>query len=343
VDRAGAHSAGGLLRLFALIGAPVLAVAWFAPEPTPAERIRSFDARPLAELRASKPRYVLIGNSMLGSRIDPKLLASEIGVPVSSLMRYGSASAVWYLLMKNYVAEANLGDCTVAVFYRDTALTEPGLRLWRREALRAISREDDPTLEEILAERGSSWQQRTRHAALVWANPDAWRSSFRNAVNHAALRRNRRVGGVDLTEVNVQRINAVFALDDLRGGDGDAIPESHILARYDFDSNVEQSFLPHMLDLADQNGFKLWFVQVKRRPRRNGAPRPHVQVLDEYTRSLRAYLEDRNAGLIDLRESPRVTHAMYGRRDHISRAHRDAYTRMFPELAAAMFQGRVRP
>jgi hypothetical protein len=262
VARAGAHSAGGLVRLIALIAAPVLAVAWFAPEPTPAERIRSFDARPLAELRASKPRNVLIGNSMLDSRIDPGLLASEIGVPVGSLMRYGSASAVWYLLMKNYVAEANLGDCTVAVFYRDTALTEPGLRLWRREALRAISREDDPTLEEILAERGSSWQQRTRHAALVWANPDAWRSSFRNAVNHAALRRNRSAGGVDMTEVNVQRINAVFALDDLRGEDGDEIPESRNLARYDFGSNVEHSFLPHMLDLADQNGFKLWFVQA---------------------------------------------------------------------------------
>ena len=343
VDRADARSAGRLVRTIALIVAPLLMVAWFAPEPTQAERTASFDARPLAELRANRPRYVLIGNSMLGSRIDSALLEREIGEPVGFLKRNGSASAVWYLALKNYVAEAGLGDCNVAIFFRDTTLTRPGLRLRRKAALRTVSREDDPTLEAILAGSESTWQERTRNAALTWANPEVWRSSFRKAVNRAALSRNSKIAGIEMIEMDVQRINTVFALDDLRGEDEDEIPESGNLARFDFEANVEHSFLPHMLDLADQHGFKLWFIQVKRRPRRSGLSRPHTPALNEYTRLLRAYVEGRNAGLIDLRESPKVTLEMYGIRDHIARDQRDAYTRMFPELAAAMFQGRVQP
>jgi len=344
VDRSEARSAGRLVRSIAAIIAPVLVVAWLAPDPTRGERGRSFDARPLAELRASKPRYVLIGNSMLGSRIDPKLLAREIGEPVGFLMRNGSASAVWYLLLKNYVAAADLGDCNVAIFFRETTLTQPRLRLWRRAALRAVSRQDDPEFDEILAVRGNSWQERLRRAALTWADPDGWRSSFRNAVNRSALPRNPKIAGFDTTEANVQRVNAVFALDDLRpADDDDELIESGDLARFDFEANVGGSFLPHMLDLADEHGFKLWFIQVKRRPRRNDLPRDTASALDEYTRALRSYVEGRNAGLIDLRGSSRISVDLFGRRDHIARDHRDDYTQMFPELAAAMFQGRARP
>jgi hypothetical protein len=329
--------------LLASIVAAVLALAWFAPEHARSKRVWEFDARPLAELRARKPRYVLLGNSMLYTRIDPKLLEREIGQPVGFLARKGSASAVWYLMLKNYVADADLGACNVAIFFRETALTQPNLRLWRRSTLATLSREDDPTLEAVLADRGTSWQERTRRAALAWADPIVWRASFRNAVNHLALRRRPGIAGVDTTVHEIRRINELFALDDLRDDDGDEISGSGDPALFDFDARVEYSLLPHMLALANREGFKLWFIHVKRRPRGHGRPRVATPALEDYLQSLRAYVEGRNAGFIDLRETPHVTLAMYGRRDHIARKHRAAYTRMFPELAAAMFRGRTQP
>jgi hypothetical protein len=332
-----------LTRTLALVVAPMLLVAWFAPDETVEDRIRSFDPRPLIEFRRTRPRYVLIGNSMLASRIDAKLLEDELGEPVGFLARNASASADWYLMLKNYVAAAGLDDCNVAIFYRETALTQPHLRASRRAALQSVSREDDPAVEAILRGRGSSWQQRVRIAAFAWANPQAWRSSFRDAVNRVALGEHGAVAGVDKSEFEVQRINSVFAMDGLRRSDDEPDSEPRSLARFDFAANVERSFLPHMLDLADRKGFKLWFIQVNRRLRNDGRLRPTAPALDEYTRSLRTYVESRNAGLIDLRASRLVTPEMFGRRDHIAPDHREAYTRLFPELAAAMFQGREQP
>jgi len=257
---------------------------------------------------------------------------------VGFLTRNGSASAVWYLMLKNYVGNAGLGDCEVAIFFRETVLTQPNLRLWRRKTLEPVSLEDEPDIDAVMANRGMSWQERTRRAAFAWADPTVWRAGFRYAVNRLALRRQRGIAGVDTTTHDVQRINALFALDDLRDDDGDALPDSGNRSNFDFEARVEDSFLPAMLDLASQRGFKLWFIHIKRRPRGHGRPRVASPALEEYLRSLRAYVEDRNAGYIDLSQAPRVTLEMFGRRDHIAREHRAAYTSMFPELAAGMFE-----
>jgi hypothetical protein len=329
--------------LLAFLTIPVLMVAWLAPAPTREERVEAFDSRPLRELRSKTPRYVLIGNSMLATRIDRALLERELGEPVGFLPAYGSASAVWYLMLKNYVAPANLGACDVAIFFRETVLTRPYLRIGHRKTLESVSHAAEPTLEAVLADRGTAWQERTRYALLDWADPTGWRNSFRRTLNRLASEPRPESVLDDAGLDPVQRINALFALDDLRIDGADDLPEAEARPQYDFGERMEHSFLPHMLELANANGFKLWFVHVKRRPRRAGSPREADPALEGYLEALRIYVEGRNAGFIDLRHEPRVTLAMYGRRDHIARKHRGSYTHMFPELAAAMFRGRKQP
>jgi hypothetical protein len=329
--------------LLALLTISVLAVAWLAPAPTRVERVKAFDPRPLRELRSKAPRYVLIGNSMLATRIDGTLLERELGEPVGFLPAYGSASAVWYLMLKNYVAPADLGTCDVAIFFRETVLTRPYLRIGRRKLLESVSHAAEPTLETVLADRGTAWQERARYVLLDWADPTGWRNSFRRAVNHLASEPRSEIALDDPSADPIQRINTLFALDGLRNDGPDDLPDTDPPSQYDFEERVEHSFLPHMLDLADANGFKLWFIHVKRKPRRDGSPREAGPALEGYLDALQSYVEERNAGFIDLRQAPRPTLEMYGRGDHIARAHRGAYTRMFPKLAAAMFRGRKQP
>ena len=68
-----------------------------------------FDRSPTAELQKldPPPKVVLIGDSMLGTRIVPEQLAKLSKSPVFVNILEGSASARWYLYLKNHLATAD--------------------------------------------------------------------------------------------------------------------------------------------------------------------------------------------------------------------------------------------
>src|SRR5262245_5572865 len=68
----------------------------------PRERLAQFDTGRVPELRWLNPGYVVIGDSMAGTRIDERRLAELSGRPVAPLLHAGSGSAFWYLALKNW-------------------------------------------------------------------------------------------------------------------------------------------------------------------------------------------------------------------------------------------------
>src|SRR6185295_14643237 len=87
-----------------------------------------FNSKPIEQLKSKQPDLVLIGDSMLDSRVDADLLGQKLGGPVALIWNGGAASAWWYLVLKNYVLAADVHPKVVCFFFRDRLLTDAAFR-----------------------------------------------------------------------------------------------------------------------------------------------------------------------------------------------------------------------
>jgi hypothetical protein len=302
----------------------------------PRER-RPFDASRVPDLIRLNPGYVVIGDSMAGTRIDERRLGELAGRPVAPLLQAGSGPAFWYLALKNWVAASGVHPRVVFIFFRDTNLTDVLFRLDEqfRWSVDLVAAERERELDAVIAARlGGRPRIAVQRAverlyqgdrARTWVEPAllAWPS-------RVLFQTNRRRGAF------MEQMNARLGLDHLRPMDAADIASSDD-PNADFDRYVDRSTLPLMLDEARRAGLTLCFVRVQRRPIGN---RPPVQsaAMQRYVRELRAYLESRGARFHDDTGDPELTLDMYEDGDHIAKGARQRYTEILFDRLRPLFQ-----
>src|SRR5688572_3029096 len=80
-------------------------------------------------LRRSKADIVLIGDSILARGINSDQLEQLTDMKNYKMGIQGSASAAWYLSLKNVVLTAKYRPSFVVIIFRGTMLTAPGYRV----------------------------------------------------------------------------------------------------------------------------------------------------------------------------------------------------------------------
>lgn len=293
-----------------------------------------FDERPLRALEKARPRGVLLGDSMLETRIDPPTLKTVTGERWEVLTQAGSSSAMWFLMLKNLIAVQAPPPRTVVLFFRDRQLTLPAHRTegGYRKTIQTYMRDKEPVVEEILqtsARRQQPWLQRLALAMY----PVQWRRElWLDRVQRTALdlvANSREYGQIR------DKTRFIFQLRHLRrdrdqdfereeGGQRGLDPEEH-----DFATAVERSFLPHILAVAREKNIQLVFFRVKRKPRAGDVPAPESATSPAYIQALRAYVEMAGAQLIDETRDADVTRDFYGADDHVAPAMMKPYTKLF--------------
>ena len=148
-----------------------------------------FDETAAADLREARPDFFIIGDSIAGTRIDPRHLSRRAGKSVAALLAPGSPVAYWYLEFKNLIVENGLTNMRgVIFFFRDDQLTTqvqvtPGvldrvggtasrtsIACWPRIAsglFRRSSRGPSPSISSIAPASGSS-RGLTRAPVASW-------------------------------------------------------------------------------------------------------------------------------------------------------------------------------
>ena len=148
---------------------PAVAMIVLAPAlMRPGSQKPPFVEAPLDALGIQQPDYVFVGNSMLGKSIDPGHLSELTGGGNVFMFRDGgSASALWYLQIKNYLIPSKTRPKTVFLFFRDHFLTEPKYRITGhyRDRIDRASLANEVVLEEKF-EFNSTWRNRA-DAALM--------------------------------------------------------------------------------------------------------------------------------------------------------------------------------
>ena len=291
-----------------------------------------FDQQAADAVREVQPQFVVIGDSMAGIRIDPRLLSRLINAPVVGLYQQGSPVAYWYLALKNLVAENELKSIRGAIlFFRDDQLTTqvqvaPG-------SLDRVAREREPELDRILAAeklgtfsvihrmaRNAYHHDRTR----VWLEPlvNRWPAEAAASSNPDDL----------LNAMNTE----VFVLDRLRRFEASDLAASTDDS-LDFNANLDRSLLPEILRVAAAHNIRLAFIRVQRRPAGDRPP-PQSDALKKYGAELEAYLVANGAYYHDDWGDPEQPLSLYADGDHLTAAGRVRYTELFAERHARFFQ-----
>jgi hypothetical protein len=325
-------------------GAVVL-LSRLSPEPV----LAPFDSRHRARLVSTRPHVVLIGNSMVYTRFDSRIL-NELVSPtrVDVLAIGGSRSVVWYALLKHTVVASGVRPRRVVVFFRGKEIVELERRggelalahsidghdaiIEEKYGTRAGGRDDGPLAELV------PWE---RLRAASWNRIDALALRFSTALADGPVgeRRKKRINrlfGVEALrpepEEADERADALEDVDERADGSGKSAGDKRKRGHY----SIEGSFLPEMFELAKKNDIALTFAHV--RMRRHAAGEGDTPGQAKFVRALRAYVEKHGATYLDLTQDEWETLDFYGRGDHTAPHHKRAYTRRFASAHPELFR-----
>lgn len=278
-----------------------------------------FDPVPVENLRHGQPAWVFIGDSMMGTRIDPIQLgeiSSTHDELVSFLYHPATGPGWWYLAFKNHLVPSGVKPRAVFVFFRDTNLTDTLFRLDSQYGfgfgLDAVAHEQEPELDALVAARKGGWRARLHTTATTlyqhdvttgWLEPGVrrWFVNWRFPDPSARTRFDR-------------SLNERFDLANLRADVAADFADANESA--DFARDLPTSVLPRMIDLAKQHGIQLCFVRVQRRP--NGTvPPPQSPNLERYVSDLKAWLTANGALFHDDWGDPEQPESIYADGDHV--------------------------
>ena len=284
-------------------------------------------------LREANPEVLFVGNSMVFTRIDRREFSNLSGRDNHFLTNAGSASACWYLYLKNIIGPSGIKPEMVFIFFRDQMLTWPEFRTESYFAayVESLQLPEEPVVSRVLNASKTERQGARYHFtkgvnALYGINgqPERFQSTIRDLA-------------MDVTPLGSGKrprrmyMNGVFHLENLRRdlGAGDIVGRRADEAPIYFSASPEVSFLPHMLDVVEELGLKVCFYRVKKRMDVNGT-RPDSPYVEAYLGELQKYLKERGALYID-ETGDEISEAWYGDGDHIARDKRTVYTQFFWE------------
>ncbi|HEY5893788.1 MAG TPA: hypothetical protein VIT91_11205 [Chthoniobacterales bacterium] len=300
----------------------------------------------LDRMRTRQPDFFMIGNSMLDSRIDVPCLEKLSGMTFLPIVRHGSASAIWYLILKDLIVASDTHPRGVIIFFRNRELTRPQHHTSGRNAnfIRSLRQPREPVLDQLAPSsaafdgspvgrlraffavcypmrQGLELDQKIRNLAMDLTPSDLGKRARRAELDQVFAVGNLDVeGGADPVAGNGVDGTVQDADDSMAGDDASGTSL--------YADNPEESFLPHMLDLATKASTKLYFYRVKEKPDSNGNVERSPNDI-AYSEKLGAYLEKHGAVLIDESPDRSIPASIYSDGTHVRTDAMNWYTRKF--------------
>jgi hypothetical protein len=291
-----------------------------------------FNDKPVKLLRSVRPECVLVGDSMLASRIDPETLRKVSDMPCALLPYPGSGTALWYLVSKNIVAAQAHPPRWMIIFFRDKQLTMPAHRTGERyrNGLEMCMQGDEPLFRSILSATQRDvepWTGRFLDSVyIVQRKRKDWQTKVQYGALKAVADRPERAAVREAAARIFKPTYSRAERDEISARDGEI---SLDIEAHDFETNVAQSFLPAILEVARRSHIRLLFFRVKRRPRDSHTLAVDKPNLQKYAQALREYLSERGALFVDETTDPEVSYAYYSGDDHVQESMMAPYTKLF--------------
>lgn len=318
----------GLLAVLLLASSFLLPVIFNGPWPHPPGPTFDRDVNRLyvREMKEQGAVIVLLGDSQLTKGVEKAPFQAQVGLPTYKLDIPGSSSALWYLVLKSNILQADPAPRVLVIFFRDTLLTAPTFRT-TGPYFGLVDKFAGPN-EALLLERAYLPQQTPAGAALErWFPLYTYRAEMRESID-AGLRHllPARLG-----------CDRECADDAVTGVFGDIQPE--LLTRsirqaeaalyepeqLDFAAQVDDSFLPEIIRLVRRGGLQLIFVRVPTLIFPDPAAQP--EGLDRYMQDLTTYLTAQSIPLVDLSQVEGIGPEQFTDPHHLTLEGKEIFTR----------------
>ncbi len=328
---------GLILTIIILLASVILPRAYeteFPRNPGPAldKQLRTNHQEYIEE---NQPQIVLLGDSTLNLGINPDALAEETGKTVYSIGIPGSASALWYLMLKNSIAESSYKPEYVVVIFRNTILTAPGYRV--HGSYFKLVDEYAGRNEPVFIEKSFvNLMNPLEIAAEKYLPLYVFRADLRAGIDTSIRYFAPPLLGCDenCTDFALGEIFSGADLEPKALVDALGAAESYLYTdeQMNFESQVNESYLPDMTRLADENNIKLVFVRIKVESEFENLPKH-----EDYLASLSNYLEEENAHLLDYGSDPRLTNNLLRDPLHLNEEGKSIFTRLVAEGVKELF------
>lgn len=284
------------------------------------------------EIDEQKPDIVLLGDSMLRPAVNDEALSQELDKSILSIGLPGSASTLWYLIVKNNILETQSPPKYLVIFFRDSMMTVPGYRVTGRY-FEQIDEFAGPRDEELVKKAYLNQMNPLEKLAEAWFPPYGSRWSVRQGLD-ARIRYTMpgRIGcdqscmdnamGIVFGDMNM---DPNFLSDALAAADDYLYSKTAL----DFDQQVGESFLPDLIQLCRERGVQLVLVQM--RILRFAAPGSEPPALREYNQKLAAYLAANDVIYFDYSRETSLGREQFDDPLHMNEAGRVIFTDMLAE------------
>lgn len=282
-------------------------------------------------ISALKPDLVLLGDSIAEENLDMDMISGQTGLQSYRMTFGGSASAMWYLALKNNIVTASHHPKYLVILFRDSEMTAPGYRV---QGKLFVALDEMATPEDgIVIERSYLRTMNPLEALAETYFPIyGFRSSFRNmadshtyALPYVTMRCGKRcVDGAMLKVFNFRN----NAAPDQVGGSLDQ--EENLLyspEALNFNAQVNDSFLPDILRLCRENNIQLVLVRAK--SARFESPAAEPRGLAEYLADFKNYIEENGALYLDISADTRVSLDEFIDSYHVKPVAKERYTQLF--------------
>lgn len=326
------------LRYLALLGTLLILASFFLPVffngSYPHSVGPAFDRNAtrqyLREFEKTHPEVILLGDSILTKGVDLETFQALSGKSAYKLDIPGSSSALWYLLVNSNIVEAEPAPQALVILFRDTILTAPTFRT-TGPYFTLIDKFASP--DDILVLQRSYLVQLTpMQAALeMYFPPYTYRGDLRDKLD-AGLRHvlPRQIGCdrecADDAMTNVLGdMRAEVVASSIRGAESAIYTPAYL----DFNAQVDQSYLPEIIRLAQKRGIQLIFVRAPTYIFPNPSDEPPA--LKQYLLDMTTYLAARDIPLIDLSQVQGIGPAQFIDPHHMSLEGKAIFTPVFAE------------
>ncbi len=300
------------------------------PRETIIQRDTAVDEELLSSVADKRPDIYLLGNSMVAEGIDEELFNSLVPGETYKLGIHGSASAVWYLVLKNVICTAEHHPRTVVFFFRDIFLTYPNYRVdgKYRSKVDRYAGSGEELLDRLAYLEGMGYVEYYSELFLpLFSERTKLKDEIIGTAKYGVPFR---LAGYDSSAVD-RAIDEIFADDNMNQklltiAQLAAEDVSKKVNRFDFNSIVESSFLPAMLEMLEKQNIELVMARIKRR--RDLEPGGRSEILRIYAKDLDAYLASRGVTIWDYTDEEVLVPEYYGEGDHLNEKGREVFTRL---------------
>lgn len=252
-------------------------------------------------LNEQQPDLLLFGDSMLAPAVDDAYMAAQMERKITLVSLPGTASTIWYLIIKNNIVVAEHKPSYLVVFFRDTMMTLPGYRVTGRyfEQIDEFASPDDSLLiERAYINQMSPLEKFFEGYFPLYGSRWTIRQSLdyyiRYPIGNTVLDCDKTCMDYAMEAVFDENNLDITFLSDAIGAADDYLYSAEAL---DFAGQVDSTFLPEVIRLCRENDIQLVLVRMPILRYYDPATRPIG--LDDYIQDLSAYLKVNNVPFLD--------------------------------------------